>query len=318
MLIGLLCSLGAGLLWGVVFVAPLVLADYPGIVLSFGRYLAFGVIALVLAWFDRRVLARLTRADWQEAAKLALVGNLLYYAALASAIQLAGAAVPTLLIGTLPVVISATSNLLERRSGEAAGGLPWARLAPPLAVMGLGIGLVHGAEGAGRGGAAGNPADYALGIALALLAVACWTWYPIRNARWLKAGQVPSRAWATAQGLATLPLAAAALAGYALWDAGAHPDGGFPWPLGPQPLRFVALMLFIGLAASWLGTLLWNRASRLLPASLAGQLIVFETLAALLYAYSWQGKMPSATVLAGIALLVAGVVLGVRTFQRRL
>jgi drug/metabolite transporter (DMT)-like permease len=316
MLAGLLCSLGAGLLWGVVFVAPLMLADYPGIVLSFGRYLAFGVIALVLAWFDRRTLARLTRADWREAAKLALVGNLLYYAALASAIQLAGAAVPTLLIGTLPVVISATSNLLERRSGEAARGLPWARLAPSLAVMGLGIVLVHGAEGAR--GAAGNPADHALGIVLALLALACWTWYPIRNARWLKTGQVPSRAWATAQGLATLPLAAAALAGYALWDWAVHPGGGFPWPLGPQPLRFAAIMLFIGLAASWLGTLLWNRASRLLPASLAGQLIVFETLAALLYAYSWLGKMPSATVLAGIALLVAGVVLGVRAFQRRL
>ena len=36
-------------------------------------------------------------------------------------------------------------------------------------------------------------------------------------------------------------------------------------------------MLAIGLLASWLGTLMWNRASQLLPAALTGQLIVFET-----------------------------------------
>ncbi|HVL56557.1 MAG TPA: EamA/RhaT family transporter, partial [Burkholderiaceae bacterium] len=51
------------------------------------------------------------------------------------------------------------------------------------------------------------------------------------------------------------------------------------------------------------------------PTSLAGQLIVFETLAALLYAFALRGAVPSAAALAGIGLLVAGVVLGVRAFQ---
>jgi drug/metabolite transporter (DMT)-like permease len=53
---------------------------------------------------------------------------------------------------------------------------------------------------------------YAMGALLAVGAVVCWTWYPIRNADWLRAH--PDRsptAWATAQGLATLPLAAAGL-----------------------------------------------------------------------------------------------------------
>lgn len=87
MIAGLLSALGAGLLWGLVFVTPLVLHDYPGLMLSIGRYLAFGVLALGLAWFDRRALAELTRADWTEAFKLALIGNLLYYATLSSAID---------------------------------------------------------------------------------------------------------------------------------------------------------------------------------------------------------------------------------------
>jgi drug/metabolite transporter (DMT)-like permease len=75
------------------------------------------------------------------------------------------------------------------------------------------------------------------------------------------------------------------------------------------------LMLAIGLGASWLGTLLWNRASQLLPASLMGQLIVFETLAAMFYAYVQRGTWPAWLTWLGIALLIAGVVLGVRAFR---
>ena len=66
-------------------------------------------------------------------------------------------------------------------------------------------------------------------------------------------------------------------------------------------------MLTLGLCASWLGTLLWNRASQLLPAALTGQLIVFETLAAFAYAFLWPGALPGATALLGIALLLGGV-----------
>ena len=63
------------------------------------------------------------------------------------------------------------------------------------------------------------------------------------------------------------------------------------------------------------GTLLWNRASRLLPTALVGQLIVFETLAALAYAFIWRGTLPDRQILFGIALLIAGVLLGVRSFR---
>jgi drug/metabolite transporter (DMT)-like permease len=79
-------------------------------------------------------------------------------------------------------------------------------------------------------------------------------------------------------------------------------------PLGPDPARFVALMLAVGLLASWLGTTCWNAASQRLPTRIAGQLIVFETLAALVYVYLLRGAAPAALTMAGAALLVAGVV----------
>lgn len=317
MLAGLSAALGAGLLWGLVFLTPLVLHDYPGFMLAVGRYLAFGVLAVGLAWFDRRALAQLDRADWIEAAKLALIGNLLYYATLASAIQLAGAPVPTLIIGTLPVVIAVSANLLDRRRGGGEDSAPWIRLALPLALILAGLLVVH--ANAGTHAATGSPGDYLLGLAFAFCALACWTWYPIRNSRWLRArGPGLARAWATAQGLATLPVAIVAGLGYGLWDGlAASSSAGFEWPLGPRPLLFVLMCLVLGLAASWLGTLLWNQASHLLPAALVGQLIVFETLAALLYAFIWYGRWPTLAEAAGITLLILGVIGGVSVFRRK-
>jgi drug/metabolite transporter (DMT)-like permease len=71
-------------------------------------------------------------------------------------------------------------------------------------------------------------------------------------------------------------------------------------------------MLAIGLLASWLGTLCWNEASQRLPTTLVGQLIVFETLAALAYAFVLRGQAPESLTLTGVGLLVAGVMWALR------
>lgn len=311
MLIGMLCALGAGLMWGLVFVAPLLLGDYPGIALSFGRYIAFGLIALLPALWDRRRIATLRSKDWIAAAKLSLVGNLVYYAALASAIQLADAPLPAMIIGTLPVVIAGTANL---SLGEHPEAVRWGRLLPPLSVIALGLFLVNWSE-LKHLDSHRSHADYALGAAIACIALAAWTWYPIANARHLKDNpQIASSTWATAQGLVTLPMALVGYLVYGIYASAMHAD--FSFPLGPRPLQFVGLMLVIGLCASWLGTLLWNSASQRLPTTLTGQLIVFETLAALLYAFIMRGSVPEATVLLGAGLLFSGVLLGMRVFTQ--
>lgn len=303
MLAGTLYALAAGLIWGFVFVAPLLLPEYPAALLSFGRYLAFGLIALPLGWIDRRRLCALTRADWLAALELAFIGNIVYYLLLAGAIQRAGGPLPTMIIGTLPVVIALVSN---RRDARRDGRLPWMRLAPSLLTIGLGIALVNHAELATLKPGA-DLGIYALGAFLAMGAVACWTWYPLRNADWLRAHADRSpTTWATAQGLATLPLALAGYLGFLLWSS-ATGSGGFALPFGPRPGAFIGVMAVMAFFASWLGTLCWNQASQRLPTTLAGQLIVFETLSALGYAFVLRGKAPGGVTLAGIALLVAGV-----------
>ncbi|HEY0501868.1 MAG TPA: DMT family transporter [Lysobacter sp.] len=311
---GTLYALAAGLLWGLVFVGPLLLPEYPAALQSVGRYLAFGLIALPLAWLDRAALRRLARTDWIEAVKLAAVGNLLYYVCLASAIQRAGAPLPTMIIGTLPVVIAISANLRDHRRD---GRLPWRKLMPSLLLIALGIACVNRVElQALRSDPGADLARYAQGALLALVAVACWTWYPLRNADWLRAHPDRNpRTWATAQGVATLPLA---LAGYALvWIGMAVVGSDFAMPFGPRPWFFIGLMAAIGLFASWIGTLCWNAASQRLPTALVGQLIVFETLAALAYAYLLRGRVPEPLTLAGIALLIAGVAWAVRIRPER-
>ena len=314
LLSGVLFALAAGLMWGLVFVGPLLLPEYPATLQSFGRYLAFGLIALPLAWFDRDRLKQLTRADWVEALKLALVGNIVYYLFLASSIQRAGGPLPTMIIGTLPVVIAITSKLRRAAPGaRVEAPLAWARLLPSLGLIGLGIALVNHVELEQlRADPHADMTRYAFGALLAVGAVACWTWYPLRNAEWLRAHPDRSpRGWATAQGLMTLPLA---LLGYALtWIWSTLSGDAFTMPFGPRAADFVLLMFAIGLFASWLGTLCWNEASQRLPPTLAGQLIVFETLAALSYAFMLRGRTPQVETLAGVALLVGGVVWAVRT-----
>lgn len=59
--LGIMAGIGAGALWGLVFLAPALLPAFQPLELSVGRYLAYGLIAAALiapAW--RRLLRTLT------------------------------------------------------------------------------------------------------------------------------------------------------------------------------------------------------------------------------------------------------------------
>ncbi len=307
MLKGVLFALASGLMWGLIFVGPMIVPDYPASMQSTGRYVAFGAIALVVAWIKRDALRELSRADWIEALKQTVIGNLIYYFFLASAIQRTGSPISTMIIGTLPVVISVSANLFY---GQKEGKLSWRKLTPALLVIALGLGLVNVAELKGNTEPF-DPWRYGTGIAMALAALACWTWFPLRNARWLRENPDKSPiTWSAAQGLVTLPLATVAFLLVCAQLSISH--SGIALPFGPRPWVFIGLMIAIGVFCSWVGALCWNEASQRLPTVLLGPLIVFEILAGLGYAFLLRQQWPPLMTLAGIACLVIGVIVAMR------
>ncbi|MFC3189237.1 DMT family transporter [Pseudocitrobacter faecalis] len=307
MISGVLYALLAGLMWGLIFVGPLIVPEYPAVLQSTGRYLALGLIAVPLAWLGRARLRQLNRRDWFTALALTMMGNIIYYVCLASAIQRTGAPVSTMIIGTLPVVIPVFANLLY---SQRDGKLAWSKLAPALICIGIGLACVNIAE-LSHGLQDFNWIRYASGIALALVSVVCWAWYALRNARWLR--ENPDKhpmMWATAQALVTLPVSLLGYVAACGWLSTQRE--GFPLPFGPRPLVFITLMIAIAVLCSWVGALCWNIASQRLPTVILGPLIVFETLAGLLYTFILRQNVPPLLTLSGIALLVLGVVIAVR------
>lgn len=308
MISGVLYALLAGLMWGLIFVGPLIVPDYPAVLQSMGRYLALGLIALPLAWLGRARLRQLSRQDWWTALALTMVGNVVYYICLASAIQRTGAPVSTMIIATLPVVIPIFANLLY---SQRDGKLSWMRLMPALVLIGIGLMCVNIAE-LRQGLPDFSGWRYGSGIALASVSVVCWAWYALRNARWLRENpDKPPLMWATAQALVTLPVSLVGYVAACLWLHLQTPD--FALPFGPRPAVFIGLMIAIAVLCSWVGALCWNVASQRLPTVILGPLIVFETLAGLLYTFLLRQEMPPMLTLSGIMLLVIGVVIAVRS-----
>lgn len=307
MISGVLYALLAGLMWGLIFVGPLIVPEYPAVLQSMGRYLALGLIALPIAWLGRVRLRQLTRKDWVTALALTMMGNLIYYVCLASAIQRTGAPVSTMIIGTLPVVIPVFANLFY---SQRDGKLSWWRLSPALVLIGIGLLCVNISE-LNQGLPDFSGWRYGSGIALALISVVCWAWYALRNARWLR--ENPDKhpmMWATAQALVTLPVSLLGYIAACLWLNGQTPD--FALPFGPRPGVFIGLMIAIAVLCSWVGALCWNVASQKLPTVILGPLIVFETLAGLVYTFILRQEFPPLLTVSGIALLIVGVVIAVR------
>lgn len=291
----------AGAAWGFVFLAPELARDFSPLQLSAARYLAYGLVALALIaprW--HAVTPRIGRAEWWALLRLSLLGNILYYVLLASAVQLGGMAMTSLVIGFLPVAVT----LIGSRGHSA---VPLRRLALTLA---LGIAGIACVAWQALGVPSEAPAaDRLTGFLCALGALAAWTAYAVSNSRWLvRLDHVSSHDWSLLTGLVTgglaLLLAVPAFMGSSLND---HTS--------PQWGRFVGVAAGMAIVASILGNAFWNRASRLLPLTMIGQMILFETLFALLYGFLWEARWPTALEALAMVLVSASVLAGISAHQ---
>lgn len=301
MLRGVVAGLAAGALWGLVFVAPRMVSGLSPVDFTAGRFLSYGVLSLALMLIIRRAVWP-NRQQALAALGMSVLGFTGYYLLLVLAIRDAGTEVPSLIIGTIP--------LWMMLLGKPAG-LRWGALLPGLLLTLLGLGLMmQAAQGAGlasNAATAGLP-DFWRGAAYAAVAMALWTAFGLFNAAWLKQHpEVDATSWANWLGVAT------GLGALLLWLA----TGTDAKVLLGQPDIALAAMLCIatGIGSAWLATILWNIASQRLSASLCGQLIVSETLFALLYSFVWDGQWPSLLQALACGLFVAGIFASIRAHR---
>lgn len=298
--LGAACGAGAGALWGLVFLAPELVRDFSPLHLTAGRYLAYGLLSwllLVPSWPSTK--AQLGRVEFRALLVLALVGNLIYYALLATAVQTGGIAMTSLVIGFLPVVVTVIGS-------REAGAVTLRRLLPSL-VLSLAGTLCIGWQ------AFSIPSPemrwrFLLGFASAVGALLSWTWFAIANRRWLlRLDKLAPQTWNLLTGVATALWAS--LLAPLLWLLGATPRSSTQW------LRLGAVSLGVAFLASIVGNALWNRMSRLLPLTLVGQMVLFETIFALLYGFLWEHRFPTSWETLAFLLVCSSVVACFRAHQ---
>ena len=287
MLTGVLSGLAAGALWGLVFIAPRMAPGLSSVDLTAGRFLSYGALSLLLVLAVRQS-ARPTLRQALSAAGLSVLGFTGYYLLLVLAIRDAGTAVPSLIIGTIPIWMMLLGKPV---------GLRWAALLPGLILTLLGLVLMMRAEE----NVSTQGQDFWRGVAFALVSMACWTAFGLLNAAWVKKHpNISVTTWANWLGIAT------GFGALGLWLV-AGSDAKVL--LAQQNWAQAAIIcIATGIGSAWVATILWNIASQRLSASLCGQLIVSETLFALFYSFVWDGQWPTLLQALACVLFVAGIV----------
>ncbi|OYD85684.1 DMT family transporter [Azospirillum brasilense] len=298
--LGIACGIVAGALWGLVFLAPELASAFTPLQLAAGRYLAYGLFAVLLVaprWHTLR--AGLGLREWWALAWLSLLGNILYYALLATAVQLGGMAMTSLVIGFLPVAVTVIGS-------RDHGAVPVRKLVPSLllgaaGILCIGWQSVGGALGDASGdGRAGLPMAGMAGLLCAVGALVSWTVYAVGNSRWLaRLGHVSAHDWSLLTGVVTGAQALLLAVPAFLFAQHGHAAG--EW------LHFTAVVTGLAILASIVGNAFWNRMSRLLPLTLVGQMILFETLFALLYGFLWEQRLPTGMELAALVCVTGSV-----------
>lgn len=298
---GVASGLAAGALWGLVFLAPKVAPEASPMMLTAGRYLAYGLIAaLLIAPRWRRVTAALDWKAWRALAWLSLAGNIVYFAFLVVSIHFAGVGASALIVGMVPIVVA----LWGLKDKDAP---PMSRVAPPILVSALAVGLIGWQSLSQTGNSGHDGVETLIGLACGLAALLSWTAFAVGNSRWMgRLPEVSPHDWSLLTGVVTggfaLLLAVPAVLTMGVWS-------GEAW------VRFLGVSLGVAVFASIIGNAFWNRASRLLPLTMLGQMIVSETLFAFLYGFILEQRGPTVIEIVAMILMVVSVVWCVRAHR---
>lgn len=306
MFLGVISALVACFLWSITYVLPQLLPSYPSMQSGLVRCCLTAIIAIVMLLPVRTQLKQLKKSDWIVALKLTVIGNLINFLAMLYCSQLAGASIAGLTTGAIPVLVAVISN--ERDKAKGKPSLKLQKLFIPLGLICFGF-IISNISELGNI-PQGSFMSYMLGVALGLLHTILWSWYPMVNADWLQEHEeFSSLTWTLLQNCMLLPLAAPL---YCLYWGTVMPETPF---LGDSPWILIGVLSFNALFCSIGAMSFWNYACKKLPTSLSIQLMVFESIFAVMLTHALMQKYPSADMIIGVLLLTVGVSISLKLFS---
>jgi len=290
-------------LWGTAFLVPYYLTDINPVAIAIGRYLVYGMVSLVFAFFMIKKLHQLTSEQWRYAFLFAFLGNVGYYLCITLSVHYGGITTTALIESILPITMIVAGYFFGQDGDRE---FDFQVLLLPVAMVLIGIIMLNQSHSVGIDSTEISYSWY-LGLFFSISALLLWTWYGFSNANFLKKNPtISSSTWSVAIGVGCFFQAVLGVGVFALMTEDIFLNTA---DVGDSAIRLVIGCLFLGVIVSWLVTVWWNQVSRYIPMMIIGPLFVFETLSSLVYGYIVDQRLPDLDEVMAILLIVGGVFL---------
>lgn len=298
MIRGILYSLAACFVWGLIFIVPQFVKDFSSIEIALGGYLVYGLLSTCLYLKSKfRKQCHYPKSIWTKALFYSLVSTIIYYTCIVLALRHAAPALCAIILGISPITIAFYGNWKEKEYS-------FKQLILPSILIFFGLVIINISHFERND----TSFEHVLGLLFSFSALIAWSWYVVANAHFLKKNShIASDDWSTLMGVSTLlwVVICGVIAAFFFQDQlEIEKYMTFDTPF----YYFILGCSILGILCSWLGTYFWNKASSHLPVSVAGQLTIFETLFGLLFVYGYAQDVPHKMECAGILLLLGAVV----------
>jgi drug/metabolite transporter (DMT)-like permease len=301
---GVLAGLLSGFFWGLPFLVPQILVSFSAYEVTFGRLFFFAIFSIGILLQHRKVFLSFKGKEWLQTLALSLAGFSLYTLLLFQAIQDAGAILPSVIVGLIPLLVALIGARSKKLTQKGVLGL---------SAVAIGLLWLNSTQ-AQKIEVASQPHFYR-GLLLSVICLLLWTSYAVFNSDFLqKHRQIPTMAWSSLMGV----LSFVVMLPVFYWKQSEL----FNLKMGMQSAssdfqQFVFWTFCLGVGAGLVANALWNVASRQLPKVLTGQLIVSETIFALLFTFIYQKRLPTPSELIAMGLMIFGILISVRSFYQR-
>lgn len=291
---GIMAGVLAGVFWGTPFLVPMVLANFSGLEITFGRFLFFGLVSLCSLPKLIKILQSLTIREIIRVIILSATGFWLYSLILFIGVRESNGIIASLIIGSLPVTVTLFSRPNFNRSLIIGlilivFGLACLLLYP--LIFGANLATLHNIS--------------LRGIIYLLIALVMWSWFAIANSRFMAThSHIRSLDYSSLIGVISLIF----IIPIFMWQ-----EHLTTLLFHPEFIKFILWGMVLGFGASWLANIFWAYSAKNCPPSIGGALIISETVFGLLYSFIFEQRLPHLNEFVAIVALICGVILVIRS-----